>query len=260
MKKVALITGGSSGIGYALAEQFSAHGYNLLLVSHSLEKLQKAATALQDKYHNEIAIFPQDLRNDTSAEAVYGYCRDKGIEVEVLVNNAGCGTYGPFVDTFVDDNEAIVQMDVVTLIDLTYLFLHDMLQREKGYILNVASTAAFQPGPYVSVYYAAKAFVLSFTEAISEENQGTGVVISCLCPGPTNTPFLTNSGMGRSNIINEFPPMDPNDVAKEGYAGLMKGQVVIIPGRKNRFRAFCARFFSHKYIRRKMKKIAEPQK
>lgn len=260
MKNAALVTGGSSGVGYSLAEEFASHHFNLVLVSHNPENLGKAKAAFEKKYGVEVLTLEQDLRDPNSAENVYSFCREKQVEVEALVNNAGAGIYGPFASTFVDDNEAIVQLDVVTLIDLTYLFLHDMLERKRGYILNVASTAAFQPGPNLSVFYASKAFVESFTEAIAEENKHSGVKISVLCPGPVNSQFLEKSGMQQSVLLTKFPPVDPQTVASYGYKKLMAGRVVIIPGRKNRFRAFCTRIFSRKAIRGMMSKITAPKK
>jgi len=201
-----------------------------------------------------------DLREETSAEAVYGFCRENNIQVEALINNAGTGTYGPFADSFVDDNEAIVQLDVVTLLDLTYLFLHDMKERGQGYILNVASTAAFQPGPNLAVYYASKAFVESFTEAIAEENRGTGLRISTFCPGPVDTPFLKKAGMDTSKVVEVFKPQDPVKLAEIAYKALMKGTVVIVPGAKNRRRLFATRLFSRARIRKMMAKITAPKK
>lgn len=259
MDHVALITGGSSGIGYALANEFARHGYNLLLVARDEERLKKACAELGSAYQVQTRYLASDLRDSSAAETVYGFTRENQIEVDALVNNAGVGTYGDFSETFVDDNEAIVQLDVVTLIDLSYLFLHDMLLRKKGYILNVASTAAFQPGPKMAVYYASKAFVESFSEAIAEENRNSGVVISVLCPGPTSTPFLATTGMEKSQVVKTFKPLLPKEVAEYAYRKMMKHQVVIIPGSKNRFRAFAVRLFSRKWVREHMSEMTRLQ-
>jgi NAD(P)-dependent dehydrogenase (short-subunit alcohol dehydrogenase family) len=150
MNHVALVTGGSSGLGYCLAREFAKHGFNILIVSHNPTANDDAVGHIKNDFHVEATSLTIDLREDTSAEAVYGFCRENSIQVDALVNNASSGTYGPFAESFVDDNEAIVQLDVVTLLDLNYLFLHDMKERGKGYIMNVASTAAFQPGPNLS--------------------------------------------------------------------------------------------------------------
>lgn len=260
MNHVALITGGSSGLGYCLAREFAGNGYNILIVSHNPSANDDAVAKIKNDYHVEALSFAIDLREDTSAEAVYGFCRENSIEVEALVNNAGVGNYGPFAESFVDDNEAIVQLDVVTLIDLTYLFLHDMLAKNKGYIMNVTSTAAFQPGPNVAVFYASKAFVESFTEAIAEENRHSGITISAFCPGPIATPFLKNAGMDRSVLIEKFKPGDPEKLARYAYKKLMAGKVVIIPGGKNKRRVFATRLFSRSSIRHMMAKITAPKK
>jgi|LAHS01.1.fsa_nt_gb short-subunit dehydrogenase len=258
MKNVALITGGSTGVGYALAEQFAQHGQDLVLVSKNAAALKAASERLKNDYKVEVATFEADLRDETSAEAIYSFCREKKIQVETLVNNAGAGTYGPFAESSADDNEANVQIDIVTLIDLTYLFLHDMKERHSGYIMNVSSTAAFQPGPNLAVFYASKSFVLSFTEAIAVELEGSGVVVSCFCPGPVQSEFLEESGMDKSKVVKKFKPLDVRKAAKVAYVGLHKGKVVVIPGGKNKRRAFIVRFFSRKAVRNMMKRITSP--
>jgi short-subunit dehydrogenase len=258
MKNVALITGGSSGVGYALAEEFAQHGHDLVLVSNNEAALKQAAERLKNDYKVDVLTFESDLRDETSAEAIYSYCREKGISVEVLVNNAGAGTYGSFAESSADDNEANVQIDIVTLIDLTYLFLHDMKQRHQGYIMNVSSTAAFQPGPNMAVFYASKSFVLSFTEAIAVELKGSGVIVSCFCPGPVQTEFLEQSGMDKSKVVKKFKPIDVSKAAKVAYNSLYKGKVVVIPGCKNKWRAFAVRLFSRKAVRTMMTRITSP--
>jgi short-subunit dehydrogenase len=260
MKKVALVTGGTSGIGLALCEQFAEHGIDLVIVSHNQENLDKTASFLQGKYPVSVVTILSDLTHEDSAEEVYSKVKEKGLVVEYLVNNAGVGTFGDFLDSYIEDNENIVQIDVVTLIDLTYHFLHEMVERKSGYILNVSSTAAFQPGPRMAVYYASKSFVLSFSEALHEELKGSGVKVSCLCPGPTKTPFLEKSKMDRSSIVKDFKPMAAARVAKVGYKGMLAGKAVVIPGSKNRFRAFAPRLFSRASVRRTMSRLTKPQK
>lgn len=258
MQKVALITGGTSGLGLVLAEEFARHGYDLLLVARDVERLVFTAKMIEGTFHVQVLTYSKDLREEGAAEDVYGFCQEQGLAIEALVNNAGSGTYGPFCDTFIDDNEATVQLDIVSLIDLTYLFLHNMRERGHGFILNVASTAGFQPGPNMAVYYASKSFVLSFTQSIAVELEKTGIGVTCLCPGPMKTPMLEKSGLSRSRIEKSFKPMDPAYVAAVAYRGMVKKKVVIIPGRKNKFRAFCSRFFSLAEIRRMMAKITAP--
>jgi short-subunit dehydrogenase len=258
MKNVALITGGSSGVGYALAEEFASHGHDLVLVAGNEAALKQAAERLKAEFKIDVLTFQADLRDDTSAEAIYSYCREKGLSIDALVNNAGAGTYGPFAESSADDNEANVQIDIVTLIDLTYLFLHDMKQRHQGYIMNVSSTAAFQPGPNMAVFYASKSFVLSFTEAIAVELKGSGVAVSCFCPGPIQSEFLEQSGMDKSKVVKKFKPLDVRKAAKAAYEGLYKGKVVVIPGGKNKRRAFAVRLFSRKAVRNMMSRITSP--
>jgi short-subunit dehydrogenase len=260
MEKVALVTGGTSGIGLALCEQFASHGIALAIVSHNQENLDQTSAFLTEKYGIRVFTVLSDLTHEDSAEEVYAKIKEKGLIVEYLVNNAGVGTYGDFLDSYVEDNENIVQIDVVSLIDLTYHFLHEMVERKSGYILNVSSTAAFQPGPRMAVYYASKAFVLSFSEALHEELKGAGVKVTCLCPGPTKSAFLNKSGMEKSSIVKRFKPMEAVRVARAGYQGMLKGKAVVIPGAKNRFRAFAPRLLSRASVRRIMDRYTQPQK
>jgi short-subunit dehydrogenase len=260
MDHVALITGGESGLGYCLAREFAKNGFNILVVSNDPRQNDVAVDAIKKDFGVTATSLTIDLREDTSAEAVYGYCRENTIKVDALINNASAGIYGPFAESFVDDNEAIVQLDVVTLIDLTFLFLHDMKEKDQGYVMNVASTAAFQPGPNLAVYYASKAFVESFTEAIAEENRGSGLRISVFCPGVVNTSFLKETGMDRSKVVKKFKPEDPEKVAHYAFKKLMRGKVVIVPGGKNKRRVVATRFFPRAWIRRMMRKITAPKK
>jgi short-subunit dehydrogenase len=259
MDNVAVITGGSSGIGLALAKQFASQGFNLLLVARDPAKMDDAKNEILKLYPKiQVETYLKDLREDTAAEDVYGYCRENNIVVEALCNNAGVGTYGAFSESYIDDNENIVQLDITTMINLTYLFIHGMIERGHGYVLNTASTAAFQCGPFMDVYYASKAFVLSFTEGLHEELLHSGVKVSALCPGPTDTPFRQSSGFEKAKIRKVFPLKSPEEVAATAYKGLLKNKAVIIPGGKNKLRAFDTRLFSRGFIRRAMRKMLSP--
>jgi short-subunit dehydrogenase len=259
MENVVLITGGSEGIGLALAKRFARSNFNLLLVARDNLRLEEAKQAvLIVNPAVQVLTLSKDLREEGAAEDIYGYCRENNVQVEVLCNNAGVGSYGPFSESFVEDNENIIQIDINTMVNLTYLFLHDMLMRRHGYILNTASTAAFQCGPYMDVYYAAKAFVLSFTEGLHEETKYSGVKVSALCPGPTATKFSHESGFDQTKIKRVFPLLSPERVADRGYKGLMKNKALIIPGFKNRCRAFETRLFSRRFIRGKMRVMLSP--
>jgi short-subunit dehydrogenase len=260
MENVVLITGGSGGIGTALAKRFARSNFNLLLVARDPVKLETAKrAALLANPAIQVVTLSKDLLSANAAEDIYGYCRENNLQVEVLCNNAGVGTYGAFADSFVEDNENIIQIDIVNMVNMTYLFMHDMVERKHGYILNTASTAAFQCGPYMNVYYAAKSFVLSFTEGLHEELRGTGVKVSALCPGPTDTNFVHTSGFDKTKIKGIFPVLTPERVAEKGFKGLMKNKTIIIPGFKNWCRAFETRLFSRHFIRTRMRMMLRPK-
>jgi short-subunit dehydrogenase len=260
MKNVALITGSTCGLGLSLAFEFAKQGHDLVLVSHNQKRLDDVVEEIKGKYHVEVFPIMLDLRNDDAAETIYGLCNEKGIQVQYLVNNASVGTYGDFDEVPVDDHELIVQLDVSSLVDLTYLFLHNMIVAKKGYVLNVASTAAFQPGPKMAVYYACKSFVLSFSQAIGEELKGKGVRVMCLCPGPIEAPFTINSGMASSGITKAYKPENPEKVASIAYKELFGKKSVVITRAKNRHRYFWSHFLPRQFVLRRMAKITKPIK
>lgn len=259
MENVVLITGGSGGIGLALAKRFAESNYNLLLIARNekhLEEAKQAVLLVNPKV--QVSILSKDLRDENAAEDIYGFCRENNLQVEVLCNNAGVGTYGPFAESYVEDNENIIQIDIVTMVNLTYLFIHDMLERKHGFILNTASTAAFQCGPFMDVFYASKAFVLSFTEGLHEETLRSGVKVSALCPGPTRTNFAKTSGIEKAKISSVFPLLAPEKVADAAYRGLMKNKAIILLGVKNKVRAFDTRLFPRPFIRSRMLAMLRP--
>lgn len=260
MKNAALITGGCQGLGFALAEEFASHGFNLFLVSNDAPRLREAKKCLQEKYKSEIILLPQDLKEKDAAKNIYAFAQDNDIEVSALVNNAGAALYGAFVEAYFEDNAAIVKVDIAAVVDLTHLFLREMVARRQGYLLNISSTAAFQPGPNVAIYYAAKSFILSFSQALSEELRNSGVKVSCFCPGLIKTGMLETSGISRSNLLTNFKPIEPREAAKLAYEGLLKNKMVVIPGAKNRWRAFLPRVFPRKTVLRLMSGITGPQK
>ncbi|HMQ50541.1 MAG TPA: SDR family oxidoreductase [Anaerolineae bacterium] len=240
--KTALITGASGGIGYELAIVFAKHGYNLVVVARSELKLKQLANGLTASYPIAVEVMPMDLADPSAPEALYQAVTAKGIEVEVLVNNAGFATYGFFTELEAGRELQMLQLNVVTLTHLTKLFGRDMVKRGRGRILNVASTAAFQPGPLMAVYYASKAYVLSFSEAIANELKDSGVTVTALCPGPTESGFQERAAMEDSKLVNGQQIMDAATVAQLGFEGLMAGKTVIIPGLKNRLLALSPRF------------------
>lgn len=235
-----LITGASSGIGLELARVFAKNQHALILVARSTELLEKLAAELRATYHVEVQVVTSDLAKVSSPEELFQLCQSKGWQVDVLVNNAGVGDNAAFADTFWAKQEMMIDLNMKSLAHLTHLFLPAMLKRRQGSILNVASTAAFQPGPYMAVYYASKSFVLSFSEALSEELSGSGVYVTALCPGPTTSGFLKAAGMDESWILKMKIPTS-EDVAIYAYKAWQAHKRVAIHGLLNSVIAFSTR-------------------
>jgi len=227
----ALITGASGGIGLELARVFAENGHDLVLVARSAPKLEALANELAGRHGVRARALTGDLRQPEAPAAIEAALT--GETIDVLVNNAGFGLLGPFSTTDLAAERDMIQVNVSALVELTKRFLPGMVERRRGRILNVASTAAFQPGPLMSVYYASKAFVLHFTEALACELAGTGVTVTALCPGPTATGFQAAARMGRVRLLRGPLVMDAATVARIGYDGLMKGKRVVVPGLLN---------------------------
>lgn len=228
------MTGASTGIGRELARLLAADGYSLALVARDAAKLEELAREIDTAHGSRTAVFPRDLAEEGGAAALLEDAAKLGLSIDVLVNNAGAGVYGPFASTDLDRELATIRLNVVALTALTKGVLPDMLRRGSGRILNVASTAAFQPGPLMAVYYATKAYVLSFSEAIANEVAGTGVTVTALCPGPTATEFQKAAGFARARLFPGPLVMDARSVARAGYDGMRRGRRVVIPGLANR--------------------------
>jgi short-subunit dehydrogenase len=241
-KQTALITGASSGIGYELACIFAEDGYNLVLVDKQKEKLIQIAQEFPQKFGIYVKIIAKDLSKPISREEIFTELQQASIKVDVLVNNAGFGTYGLFHQTDINAELDMIQVNAACVIHLTKLFVKDMVKQGYGRILNVASTAAFQPGPMMAVYFATKAYVLSFSEAIANELEGTGVTVTVLCPGPTATGFQQAAAMEEAKIASSGRMMDTRTVAEIGYRGLMAKKTVVIPGIRNKILAQSIRF------------------
>src|SRR5271167_3576170 len=258
--KWALITGASSGIGYELSKVFAREGYNLILVSRNEEPLQKLATQLRTEHEVLARVIAKDLAAPNSPQEIYSQLQKESIAVNVLVNCAGLGVAGKFSETDLSTELRMIQVNIVALTELTKLFLKDMVRRREGRILNVASTAAFQPGPLMAIYYATKAYVLSFSEAIFEELQGSGVTVTALCPGPTRTDFQNRAGLSESKLFNAKRLLrtdEPVEVAERGFVGMMRGEAIVIPGFRNNLLAFAGRFLPRKLVRKAAKKLHE---
>ena len=240
-QKTVLITGASSGIGYELTKLFAQDRYNLVLVARNESKLQEIAAELTEKFGVSVKIMIKDLSLPASPGEIFQELQTEAIIVNVLVNNAGFATYGFFAETELQPEIKMMQLNVMTLTHLTKLFLKEMLAQKAGKILNIASTAAFQPGPLMAVYYATKAYVLSFSEALANELQGTGVTVTALCPGPTESGFQAKANMESSKLVKGKQIMDAKTVALIGYRGLNSNKTVVIPGLKNKLLALSVR-------------------
>src|ERR1700757_3450228 len=215
-KFTALITGASGGIGYELAKLFAKDRYNLVLVARTTPKLSRFADELQRHYGVSVRPITQDLSWRQAPESLWDDLQHSRIQVDVLVNNAGYGIRGEFANMPLEEDLGMMQLNMVTLTLLTKLFLRPMIERGTGKILNVASTAGFQPGPLMAVYYATKAYVISFSEALASELSGTGVTATCLCPGATDTGFQGRAGTEQTLLFRKMRPMDAGTVARDG--------------------------------------------
>jgi hypothetical protein len=240
-----LITGASKGIGFELTQIFAQNGHNLILVSRNENSLKLIADKLKKNFKIEILIIPIDLSNTNAAKEILKQLNEKSIEVNYLINNAGFYVKGAFSETLWDDEQNLIQIQCLTHTQLTKLLLPNMLKKGQGGILNVGSTGSFVPGPFNAVYCAAKSFVLSFSEALTEELSGTGVAVTALCPGGTKSAFQKFNNSRNSFLL---PIMKASVVAKVGYKALMKGKRVAIPGFMNLIQVKLVRFIPRKLV------------
>jgi len=252
-----LVTGATSGIGYELAKIFAANNYNLIIVARPTAYLLEVAKELSDQYDVDVVPIAKDLFNKESPFEVYEEVQSKGLNVAVLVNNAGQGHYGRFIDTDIEKELDIIQLNIAAYIVLTKLFLRDMVNNNAGKILNIASIASKVPGPYQSVYHGTKAFVHSFTEAIRAELEGYDITITSLLPGATNTNFFDKAGMEESKIL-EQELADPAKVAADGFNALMKGDDMVISGLKNKVQVAMSNVTPDSTVAKQMLKQQEP--
>lgn len=240
--KTALITGASAGIGRELAELFARDHYQLVLVARDEERLLALAHELLNRYQTKCIILKADLSQPGAPSRIREALTSQNVRVDVLVNNAGMGTFGLFVETDPSPQIAAIDINIRALTELTRIFLPDMIQKGSGRILNVASTAAFQPGPLMAVYYATKAYVLSFSEALYNELEGSGVTVTALCPGPTATEFQQRANINISKLKKSGWLMGARPVAEAGYRGMHRGKRLVIPGFINLLIAESVRF------------------
>jgi short-subunit dehydrogenase len=254
----ALITGASSGIGLELARIFAANRHDVVLVARSEGKLRELARECEQK-GSRAHVVTADLAAPGGAKSIVDAVAALNIPIDVLVNNAGFGVYGRFADTSLEKEVESIQVNVVALTELTKRFLPAMLARGSGRILNVASTAGFLPGPLMAVYYATKAYVISFSEAIANELAGTGVTVTVLCPGPTATGFQAAAQLETSRIVSLLRKATPRSVAEAGYEAMMAGTVVAVPGVSNKISALAPRLFPRAVIRKVVRAFQEPR-
>ncbi|HJV46766.1 MAG TPA: SDR family oxidoreductase [Bacillota bacterium] len=254
MPKTALITGATSGFGYEFVRLFVQDGYELVLVARNEQRLKQIQAQFPQ---TSITIIPKDLTQSNAVEEVYEELKARNIHIDILINNAGFGLLGYFNQLDLKRQTDMIQLNVTVLIELTHRLLPAMKEKKYGKILNVASTAAFQPGPKMTVYFATKAFVLSFSEALAEELQGTGISITTLCPGPSKTNFAKAANVEGTKMFSKV--MDARIVTVEGYRGMMQGKRVIIPGGVNKLGAYAAKFLPRSLVAKVAKWLTPDQ-
>ncbi len=241
IKHTVLITGASGGIGYELAKIFAKNGHDLILVARNAEKLLVFAEELRTEYKVQVAAFARDLTLLDQINELYQVIQQEGIFIDFLINNAGMGDFGPFIESDWRKTQYMMQLNMTSLTYLTHLFLQDMKKNGRGRIMNVASLAAFQPGPNMAVYFATKAYVLHFSEALHYELKKFDITVTSLCPGPTQSNFSEAASATSSNLFKSKNIPSAASVAEYGFMAMMQGKRLAIPGIKNKVFAFLAR-------------------
>lgn len=252
-----LITGASGGIGYELAKLFARDGHNLILVARNGDTLAQVASELQ-VHGVKVTTFALDLAATAAPKFLFDQIRSAGLPVDILINNAGFGSFGEFAQMANEEILGQIQVNIIALTELTHLFLPPMLVRHNGRIMNVASTAGFQPGPLMAVYYATKAYVISFTEAIANEVRHSGVTVTCFWPGATHTGFAKRAGNDKSRLFKQLGAMKAEKVAHNGYRAVMEGRSLAISGVHNWVVAQSTRFAPRKLVTAISRWISEP--
>lgn len=248
-KTYTLITGASGGIGRDLAMLAAADGKNLVLVARSVDKLEQLAETIRANTNVEVITIDVDLSDETGVNSLISDIERQGIKIDTLINNAGFGDFGDFAKADLSKNMEMIRLNISTLTQLSHFALQGMLKTGKGKIMNVASTAAFMPGPGMAVYYASKAYVLSFSEALTRELKGSGVTVTTLCPGPTDTDFASSAGLGKSLMHRMLPPATSMQVAKAGYKAMLNGKAIEIPSFTNKLSTMAPRFSPRSLVR-----------
>lgn len=253
----ALVTGASGGIGLEIARDLARRGFDLILTARSRDALERIAAELSSSAGVDARVYAQDLARPDAARELFDAITADELNVDLLVNNAGFAMFGPFAAADEQTQMDLLQVNIVALTQLTKLFLPEMLQRGAGRILNVSSTAAFQPGPLMATYYASKSYVLLFSEALAEELRGSGVTVTALCPGATTSGFQKRAKMEKSRLV-AGRLMDASVVARQGVDAMLRGQSLVIPGFKHQVVAWSMRLLPRSIVPRVVKKFQSP--
>jgi short-subunit dehydrogenase len=252
-----LVTGASSGIGAELARVFARGGSALVLTARSVDKLEVLAGELRQKHGVQVRVVAADLGAQDGAARLLQRLAQDSVQVDVLVNNAGYAGFGSFTETEWAHEAGMLQLNMVSLTELTKRLLPGMVARRRGGVLNLASTAAFEAGPLMAVYYATKAYVLSLSEALAEEVRESGVTVTVLCPGPTESGFQARASMQASKLVKGKRLMDAASVAQAGYDGFRRKESVVIPGFQNRLLVQSVRFMPRRWVTRIVHRMQE---
>ncbi|MDN5924937.1 MAG: SDR family oxidoreductase [Xanthomonadales bacterium] len=257
-RKTALITGGSGGIGHAIAREFVKHGVDVIITGRDKAGMEALAAQWRSEYGVEVTGLAAELSHADGARALFDAVAATGVEIDYLVNNAGVGLFGEFADSDLDAALRMMHLNMDAPTVLCKLFLPQLVRR-RGKIMNIASTAAFQPGPYMAVYYATKAFVLSLSEALACELAGSGVSVTTFCPGPTASGFQDKAAMQKSGLVKGKAMPSAEAVGMAGYRAMLAGKRVVIPGMLNKLLAFCIRFMPRSWVTALVKAISAPK-
>jgi hypothetical protein len=255
-----LITGAASGIGLALAKEFAKHGHDLILTSRVDSELSDVAAQLTSKYQIDVGTLAFDLEQPEAPKRLFDSVQREDMAVDILVNNAGLGYRGNFWEIPLENQLSTIRVNIEAVVQLTYLFLPQMINRNSGRVLNTASIAGFEPGPLLAVYHASKAFVLSLTEALAVELEDTKITVTALCPGATDTDFFPKAGMVDTKAFQKGPVMAPQEVAELGYKALMRGDRTVVAGGANKAMVFARRFMTEGAQAKMNKKFYESAK
>ncbi len=262
MSKTVLITGASRGIGEAFARVYAKRQHDLILVARNQADLDKLQEELSNQYDIDVVVLCHDLTKENEIQQLYDEIQRQNLTVDVLINNAGYGDYGEFFKSDWSKLQGMILLNMLAVTHLSHLFLPDMIARGQGQILNVASTAAFQPGPRMAVYFATKAYILSFSEALSAETEGTGVSVTVLCPGPTQSNFGQNANMEQIALVGDVTSdklPTALAVAEYGYEALNNGEVVAVHGAVNKVLTFMPRLTPRGVLRQGVKQFLAPR-